>query len=40
MEVIMKSAVLAVSLMALLAAKVESTPAEVQELSVKASGLN
>ena len=36
----MKAAMLAVGLMALLAAKVESTPAEVQELSVKASGLN
>jgi hypothetical protein len=40
MEVIMKAAILAVSLMALVAAKVETTPAETQELSVKASGLN
>ena len=36
----MKAAVLAVSLMALLAARGETTPAEVNELSVKASGLN
>jgi hypothetical protein len=37
----MKAAVLAMSLMALAAARgVESTPAEVNELSVKASGLN
>ena len=36
----MKAALLAVGLMTLVAARVESTPAEVQELSVKASGLN
>lgn len=37
---LMKSAVLAVSLIALVAATgVESTPGEVNELSVKASGL-
>lgn len=36
----MKTALLAMSLMSLLAAKVETTPAEVQELTVKASGLN
>ena len=37
----MKSAVLAMSLIALVAARgAESTPAAVNELSVKASGLN
>jgi len=36
----MKTALLAVGLMALVAAKVETTPADVHELSVKASGLN
>jgi hypothetical protein len=37
----MKSAVLALSLIALVAARgVESTPGETNELSVKASGLN
>ena len=37
----MKSAALALSLIALLAAKgVEATAADTQELSVKASGLN
>ena len=36
----MKSAALALSLIALVAARAESTAPEVQELSVKASGLN
>ena len=36
----MKGAVLALSLIALVAAGPESTPAETNELSVKVSGLN